>query len=167
MDGHSLHLMINHFPVILSLLGLAAAFVALVTRRRAVLLFTLATLTLSGASVYPAFWTGGEAEEQLEERWYVDRAQIHEHEEAAEAAMWMVLVTGVVAAAAWWLTLRTIREVKPGLGMLSAVLVLSLLSATAMAKTSWEGGFIAIKNPVLTKSAPPPGYVAPPAPTPR
>lgn len=155
MDAHSLHLMINHFPVILSFLGVAAAFAAIVTRKRAVLLFTVATLTLSGASVYPAFWTGGEAEELVEDRWYVDRDRAHEHEEAAEAATWMLVVTGVVAAGAWWLTLRTIREVKPGLGLLSVILLLSMGSAAAMAKTSWEGGFIAIKNPVLTKSVQP------------
>lgn len=162
MNGHALHLMINHFPVILSTVGAAAAFVAVVTRRRAVLLFTLSTLTLAGASAYPAFWSGGAAEEQLQDRWYIDRDRAHEHEQSAEAATWALIVTGVVAAAAWWMTLRTVREVKPGLGILATVLVLSLASAVAMAKTSWEGGFVSIKNPVLANSAPPPGYVTPP-----
>ncbi len=163
MDRQALHLMINHVPVILSLLGATTALVAIVTKRRAVLLFTLATLTLAGASSYPAFWSGGQANEQVEGRWYVDRAQVLEHQEAAQAAMWMMIVTGVVSGVAWWITLRTVREVRPTTGLLTVVLVLGVLSATAMAKTSWEGGFIAIKNPVLVNSPPPPGYVKPPA----
>ena len=162
MDRQALHLMINHVPVILSLLGATTALVAIITKRRAVLLFTLATLTVAGASSYPAFWSGGQANEQVEERWYVDRAQVHEHEEAAQAAMWMMIVTGVVSGLAWWMTLRTVREIRPTAGLLTVVLVLSLFSAAAMAKTSWEGGFITIKNPVLVNSPPPPGYVKPP-----
>lgn len=154
MDEHSLHLMINHVPVILSFLGAASAVGAFITRRRAVLVYALATLTLAGASVYPAVWSGDAAEEQVEQRWYVDRTQAKEHEEAAEAAMWMLLVTGVVSAAAWWLTLRTLREVKPGMALLTVVMLLGLSSAVAMARTSWLGGFIAIKNPALVNSSP-------------
>jgi formate hydrogenlyase subunit 3/multisubunit Na+/H+ antiporter MnhD subunit len=163
MDMHSLHLMVNHFPVILSLLGFAAAVFAIITRRRGVLLFTLATLTLSGASAAPAFFSGKEAEEVVEDRWYVDRAQLEEHEEAGEAGMLMLIFTGIVAAAAWWMTLRTLREARTGMGLLVVLLVLSALSATAMARTSWLGGFIAIKNPVLVDSPPPPGFVRPPS----
>lgn len=156
MDGHALHLMINHFPVILSLLGLAASSAAFITRRRSVLLYALATLTLAGASSYPAFLTGDEAAEQIDKRWYVDRKQIHEHEESADFANVIMIVTGIVAAAAWWQTLRTVREAKPGMVLLSVLLVLSLGSATTMARTAWLGGFIAIKNPTLVNSAGPP-----------
>ncbi len=161
MDGHSLHLMINHFPVILSMLGAAAAAVAFITRRRTVLLYALATLTLAGASVYPAFWSGGEAEEKIEERWYVDRQQLHEHEESAEVANVILLVTGALSAVSWWMMLRTKREVAPGLALLSGVLILGLASAGSVAWTSWQGGFIAIKNPVLIGSPAPPGFVRP------
>jgi uncharacterized membrane protein len=164
MDAHALHLMVNHFPVILSLLGLAAAAAAFLTRRRSVVLYALATLTLAGASSYPAFLSGDEAAEQIDKRWYVDRDQIHEHDEAAEFANVLMIVTGVAAAVAWWLTLRTVREARPGTAMLSAMLVLSLGSAAAMARTAWLGGFIAIKNPVLVNSVAPPGTapVSPP-----
>jgi uncharacterized membrane protein len=156
MDGHAIHLMINHFPVILSLLGLAATIVAFITRRRSVLLYALATLTLSGASAYPAYLSGGEAEEVIEDRWYVDRQQLHEHEEASEFATVLLVVTGVAAAAAWWLTLRTVREVTPGVPLLAGMLLLSVLCAASMARTSWLGGFVAIKNPALINSVAPP-----------
>lgn len=156
MDGHAIHLMINHFPVILSLLGLAAITLAFITRRRGVLLYALATLTLSGLSAYPAFLSGKEAEEVIEDRWYVDRHELHEHEEASEFATVLLVVTGGAAAVGWWLTMRTVREAKPGVPLLSAMLVLSLLCATAMARTSWLGGFVAIKNPTLINSVAPP-----------
>ena len=162
MDGHALHLMVNHFPIILALLGAAAAVLAFITRKRAVLLYTVATLTLAGASSYPALWSGEEAEEAIEERWYVNRDQIHEHEESAEVAKWILLATGVVSAAGWWRLARAGRDAQPGMALLSAVLVLSVASATAMAWTSWQGGFIAIKNPTLVTSPAPAGRVAAP-----
>lgn len=156
MDGHALHLMVNHFPVILSLLGLAATIVAFITRKRSVLLYALATLTLAGASSYPAFFTGDEAKEQIDKRWYVDRDQLHEHEEAAEFANVLLIVTGVVAGAAWWRTVRTVRELSPSVPLLAVLLVLSMACAASVARVSWLGGFIAIKNPLLINSVAPP-----------
>jgi hypothetical protein len=157
MDGHAWHLMLNHFPVILSLLGAAAAVVALATRRRSALLYALVTLTLAGLSSYPALRSGHAAAEIIENRWYVDDDQIDVHHDSGERTHLIFLATGIVAAVALWRTLRTVREAKPGPGLLALIAVLSIASATSAGWTSWQGGFIAIKNPTLVNSASPPG----------
>src|SRR5262245_33887239 len=109
MDGHAWHLMLNHFPVILSMVGAAAAVVAFLTRRRSVLLYALVTLTLAGLSSYPVLRTGHAAQELLKERWYVDRDELDEHHDSGERTHLILLATGIVSGAALWRTLRTVR----------------------------------------------------------
>jgi uncharacterized membrane protein len=149
--------MINHFPVILSLVGATAAVAAFATRRRSVLLYALVTLTLAGLSVYPALRTGHAAAELIKERWYVDRDELDEHHESGERTNIVLIATGVISALALWRTLRTVREAKPGLGLLAVIAVLGIASAVSVAMTSWEGGFIALKNPALVNSVKPSG----------
>lgn len=149
MDGQALHLAINHFPIILAVVGTAAALVAFLMRKRGVLLYALATLTLAGLASYPAVLTGDEAEEVLEKRWFIDEKQIKEHEESADVSNILLIITGVVSAASWYRVLRSPREAAPATWMLALVLLLGLSSSISVAYTSWEGGFIVSKNEKL------------------
>lgn len=157
MDADAVHLAINHLPVVLSLLGAIAAAIAFVLRRRAVFLYAVSTLALAGLSSYPALRTGHTAAELIEDRWYVDKAQIQRHHDTAENAHLFMIGTGALALGAWWLIVRAPREAKPGMLLMTAVLVAGVCSATAMGWTSWQGGYIVSKNARLTGSpAPPP-----------
>lgn len=157
MDAHAWHLMLNHFPVILSMVGAVAAIVAFATRRRGALLYALVTLTMAGVSSYPALRSGHAAEDIIEKRWYVDRDELDEHHESGERTNIILIATGIVSAVALWHTLRTVREAKPGLALLTVVAVLGIASAVSATLTSWEGGFIVLKNPALVNSPNPPG----------
>ena len=106
MDAAYLHILVNHFPIVLSILGAAAAVASFIWRRRSVWLYAVATLTLAGLSAYPVMLTGHEAEESMEKMNYVTRRAIHDHEEAGELATYVMLGTGVVSAIAWWLAVR-------------------------------------------------------------
>ena len=53
------HLLINHFPVVLSISALAVAILALLLGRRGLWLTAMGALTAAGASIYPVFYTGG------------------------------------------------------------------------------------------------------------
>jgi len=107
MDGAYIHIVINHFPIILALLGAGAAVASFIWRRRALWLYAVASLTLAGLSIYPVKLTGDMAEESMEKMPYVSRRTIHAHEEAGEIAMWVLLATGVVSAYAWWRALQS------------------------------------------------------------
>jgi uncharacterized membrane protein len=104
INGPYIHILINHFPIILSLLGAAAAVLALFRRRRMLWLYAVATLTLAGLSAYPTMLSGHEAEHSIENMPYASRRAIHDHEEAGDLAMWVLIFTGVVSAYAWWRT---------------------------------------------------------------
>lgn len=107
MDGAYVHIAINHFPIVLALLGAAAAVASFIWRRRALWLYAVATLTLAALSVYPVKFTGDLAEESIEKMPYATREAIHTHEEAGELAMWIVIGTGVLSAYAWWRALQS------------------------------------------------------------
>jgi uncharacterized membrane protein len=98
----SLHILINHFPVILTIVGTACALLGLVVPKRGVWLYATATLFLAGLSVIPTFLTGDPAADQLRDTWYVTRQAIHAHDEAAEWTLWGLIIMGLIAAYAWW-----------------------------------------------------------------
>jgi hypothetical protein len=161
MDGAYIHILINHLPIILALVGTAAAVLALFLNKRALWLYAVATLTIAGLSVYPVFLTGKEAEESMEKMPYVNRRDIHDHEEAAELAMWVLLATGAVSAFAWWQATRGLnsRAYAPNapvapLWLRAAVAVGGLASSATISWAAKES------DPILHYS---PSLVHPPA----
>jgi hypothetical protein len=154
IDAAYIHLLVNHLPIILTLVGAIAAVLAIATRRRAVWLYALASLTISGASAYPVMLTGHAAEDVMKDKWYVTHDAIDEHEEAGETAMWVLIVMGAVSAYAWWrLVRRDTGGVLP-LWLGAAVLVLSLAGVATTTLAAYRGGNIVYYSPKL--AAPPP-----------
>lgn len=155
MNWPNIHVLINHFPIILTIMGAAAVVVALLLRSRAVWLYGVASLTLAGLTAYPTVFTGKRAEEALEHAWYVEQRAIHTHEEAGELTMWILLAMGVVSAFAWWRTARADERMLPGgrrgppMWLRLLVLVSALAGAGAVTWTSLLGGRIIHESPII------------------
>ena len=151
------HLVINHFPVILTVVGAAAALLALIVRKRGAWLYATATLALAGISVVPTYLTGENAEEKIERSWYVSRDVIHEHELAGKWALCVVGAMGIVAAYAWW---RARRSAAPDGGLpgwlRAVVVVMALWGATTLYVTAEHGGDIVHRSPSLAPNLAPP-----------
>ena len=180
-----LHLLINHFPVILTVVGTAIAVLALITRKRGVWLYATATLFLAGLASVPAFFTGEPAEEQIEDSWYVTREAIHAHEEAADFAVWGLAIMGLIAAYAWWRAWRRETVVVAGAvhtdrgdvpaeavvrahaglpAWLRGLVVLSaLVGLVLIYRTASLGGDIVHHSTVLQSTPRPASVPAPPA----
>lgn len=97
MNGAHLHLLLNHLPILGSLFGLVLLLVALVRRLPLLVRTGLITLLVAAALAIPANLTGEGAEEVVEHYPGVTRSLIHEHEEAAEVALWVLEATGALA----------------------------------------------------------------------
>jgi uncharacterized membrane protein len=145
MNYPHLHLMVNHIPVLGTILALLLLTWALVTRRRDFIRLSLFVTLLAGLSVWPAFFTGDEAHEQLEDVKGFDHDVVEEHEESADWALWILLGTGAVAALGLWAS-RKDREVPRWAG--TAAMVGLLLSSSVAARTAWLGG--EIRHPETT-----------------
>lgn len=140
MTPTHLHLLVNHLPIIGAFLALPLLLIALWRRTElGALLGAVLVLALAASGAVVADQTGEGAEHEVEELPGVSETLIHEHEERAEIAMPISLVTAVAGLGllAWsWRRGETPRMGAGGL------LVAATVSAGAMAWTGWAGGQI-------------------------
>lgn len=156
MNWPYIHTLVNHFPIILSVVGTAVLILALITNRRGVWLYALATLTLAGLSIYPAYFTGDQAAHALRRTWYVVHDMVEEHDEAATFALISVLLVGAASAYAWWRMLRRDLNVLPPMWLRVTVTLIALWSLAVVTRTAYLGGQIVHESPRL--QTPPPGF---------
>ena len=154
MDAAYLHLLVNHFPIVLAVVGAIAAIVALFSGHRSTWAFALGALFLAGVTVYPAAFTGEQAEHVMEKAWFIDKARLEAHEDAAQLALWSTLASGLLAALAMWRE-RTAytggRTVLAAPTWLRAVIAISgLVSAALLGRTAWAAGYLVHKADKLT-----------------
>ena len=160
MNWPYIHTLINHFPIILTVVGCGVLAAALATGNRGIWLYALVTLTFAGLSVYPADFTGDQASHALRNTWYVVRSMVREHDDSATWALATIIPMGAAAAYGWWRMLK--REVT-GLPPMWLRVVVSLLAALGLAvitRTAVLGGRIVHESPRLT--SPPVGAAAAP-----
>ena len=136
--GH-LHLLLNHVPVIGTLLGLLLLLVAFGRKSEELKRVTLGLFVLIALVTVPVYLTGEPAEEMIENIPGISKAMIERHEDAALFSMIAVEVAGIIALAALLLFGR-----KKGLGNLLAIVTLafSVVTGGLLAWTSNLGGQI-------------------------
>ena len=148
------HTLINHFPIVLTVVGSVVLLLALFVRRRGLWLYALATLTLAGLSVYPVFFTGDKASDVLRNTWYVVRAAVEEHDQSAGYALVCLLLLGAASAYAWWRMIRRDLMGLPPVWLRTVVAVLASFGLSIVARTAYLGGKIIHDSPALQASPP-------------
>ncbi len=152
MDSTHLHLLLNHFPIIGTLIGVLVLAYGLLTKSRAVQLVACYLLIAMTVVAYPVMETGEGAEDTVEKLAGVSKTIMHNHEEAAEVAFWVMIAGGVLALIAVVLhflgnTMFTIA--------IAATLIASATAFGFMARTGYIGGQIRhteIHSPSLQNS---------------
>jgi hypothetical protein len=150
------HLLINHFPVVLSVSGLVVAILALIFRRRGLWLTAMGALTAAGIVVYPVYFTGDRADQALNDPWYIKHGVIDAHDAAAGWALWVILIVGVFAAYSWWRSLKRSGELLP-IWIRAGVVIGAVMAASTVARAAYLGGKIIHDSPVLGLQQPPAG----------
>ncbi len=150
MNAPHLHLLLVHIPIVLVPTGLLMLLFAIyfkheVVRRVALVLFTAAAMV-----TIPTFLIGEEAEEAIEDLPGISERTMHDHEEAAEVALWLTVILGALSG----LTLIGTRTPKlEVMGRLTPViLVVAVASTAALAFTGNQGG--KIRHPEALGTAP-------------
>ena len=139
MDSTHLHLLLNHFPVIGTIIGTLVMAYGYFTNSASTKKAALLTWVLMALFTIPVFLTGEPAEESVENLPGVSEAIIHDHEEAAELAIWAMGAVGLLSLIA---LLAPAAQEKAAKTMIGIAFVLSLVSFGLMARTGYLGGQI-------------------------
>jgi len=155
MNLAHVHLLLNHFPTIGFGIGIALYVAAIIGKKDDLKRASLVLLFLIAAVAIPTYMSGNAAEEVIKDKG-VQTAAIRAHEDAALWAFIVMEITGFLA----WLSIWQYRVVRRVPGWTTPViLILSLMSFAAMARTANLGG--EIRHPEIA-SAPPEAAAANP-----
>ncbi|MEO6529179.1 MAG: hypothetical protein ABIP93_21345 [Gemmatimonadaceae bacterium] len=149
LDWAHIHIAVNHFPIILAVIGTAAAVLATFSPRRGTWMYAATSLTLAGLLVIPTYFTGEPAEKFLNRPWYITRGSIHDHEEAALISALLIGVVALLAAFAWRRMVRYPRETSLPGSLRTALLVGSLAATGHICYTALLGGRIVHDSTIL------------------
>jgi hypothetical protein len=155
MSWPYLHTLVNHFPIVLTVVGAIGVLLAAMIQRRAIWVYATSTLTLAGLTIYPAWLTGGRAGGAVRNAWYIQHGAIHTHAVAAQVTLWVVGVTGFLAFVALVTMIRTGAAVTPARWLRVLVGLGALASICAVSYTGFLGGKIVVESPILMNPTPP------------
>ncbi len=139
MNGAHIHLLLNHVPVLGTFFALLLLFYGLLVKsdsvKKAALLMMIVT-TLIGI---PAYLSGEDAEDILRPVSGVNKEAIEVHEEMAETAFWIMLLSGITALITILYTGKSKVISTPLIGL---NLILITVVFIMMARTGYSGGEI-------------------------
>lgn len=151
MNLAHVHLLLNHFPIIGSIIGLFLVLGALLgsskelQKAALVLLLALALLSI------PTYLSGNAAQSEIQDLPGVSASLIEAHQNAALLGYVFIEITGAIAWFGLWQLRRTSRTDR---GVLSAALLLSAVTVVLMANAGNLGG--QIRHSEILSSVDPP-----------
>lgn len=133
-DPVFLHLRVNHFPIILIMVGFAAGVVALFLNRDKLWSYALVSILIAGLTAPIAYWTGTHADEAVEDSEVLDLEMMGRHEDSAQWAFAALAVSAAVAGLAL---------AKPTKGLRIAAVGTAFVACGLTAWTGAQAGHIA------------------------
>src|SRR3989449_8928717 len=148
-----IHLLLNHFPTVGFGIGLVLFLVGLYVNSDPIKRASLGIFLIIALLSVPVYMTGKAAQRGIQEEPDVSNVLVETHEDAALTALAFMEITGLMAWLGLWQFRRVTRATKADL---TAVLVLSLITAGLMTRAANLGGDI--KDPqIRAAGADPPG----------
>jgi len=139
MNATHFHLLLNHFPIIGTLIGTIIIIYGFITHDLKIKILSAYIITVMSLIAVPVYLTGEPAEETVEHINGISENSIELHEEAAEFAIVLMSITGALA-----LFSIILSKQKPALAHKTffVLLVFSFFSFAAMARVGYLGGKI-------------------------
>ncbi|HYR44703.1 MAG TPA: hypothetical protein VER98_16850, partial [Terriglobia bacterium] len=141
MNLAHLHLLLNHVPIIGTLIGLGLFAASFVGKNDDLKRASLIVLTVVALLALPAFFSGVGAQAAIRKDPGVSAALIDRHEGAAMLAVLFMEITGALALVALWQRHR-VSAGKRSSWNLNAILLFSMVTAGLMARVGTTGGDI-------------------------
>lgn len=139
MNSTHFHMLLNHFPVIGTLIGSVLLAWGILKDQQNIKSTAAVILSLMAIIAIPVYLTGEPAEESVENLPGVAKSMIDLHEDAASIAILLMGITGAVALIAVLLAFQKKAIAKTAY---LATLFFSVVCFAAMARTGYYGGQI-------------------------
>lgn len=139
MDALHIHLLLNHFPVIGTIIGIGLLLIGFTRKSDEIRRVSLGVFFVIALLTIPVYLTGEPAEERVEKSVGVSKSIMEQHEDTALPALIAMELTGFVALIGLVLLFRKSNLARWNV---VAVLVLSLITFGLMARTANLGGQI-------------------------
>ena len=140
MDPVHVHLFLNHFPVICSILSVPLFLYAYWRKSDELKQLALLVLVLAAAVTIPVYLSGEPAEEVVEKLAGVSHDLIEQHEDAAYFAMISMMITGAISLIG--LIAMFLKKAAAAKFLVLVALLSAIGSAGLMLRTSNLGGQI-------------------------
>ena len=159
MNGAYWHIATNHVPVIAIPFIFFLLLGGVIVKSRDIIKASYIAAILVALITIVVWKTGGPAARVLRGNPEIQRADVHEHAEAADFGLWSAEIVGALAIVGLWLS----RGGRSSTRWPWFVLVVALWSSTVLARVAHLGGLIRHSE---IKSGAPATNVLPPSPAP-
>lgn len=139
MNAARLHLLVNHFPIIVTYFSTLLIVMGLIFKNETIKNTGLVFFIIAALFAIPALLSGDGAEDVLESIGQKNEHFIHSHEEIADNVFWFTQAIGLISLTA--LIVR-IRQKKPMKALLIIILLTGLLNCIGMIFVGNTGGLI-------------------------
>ncbi len=139
MDATHLHLVLTHFPIVGTIIGIGILAYGQYSKNDDIKKVALVTFILMAILTIPVFLTGEEAEETVEHIAGVSEQLIENHEELAEKAIWLMGLLGVLSLINFFAIIKKLSFAKT-IGLVT--LIVSIGTFGLFAKVGGTGGEI-------------------------
>lgn len=147
MNPTHIHLLLNHFPIIGTLIGSAILLYSIIKKQNTGKITGAFIIIIIAIIAIPVLLTGEPAEESVEHLSGISKALIHDHEEASEIAFWLMEITGFFSLLA--IALYKIKSTF----VPKAFLVAFVFSAITFFAMAWAGNLGGkIRHPETTNT---------------
>ena len=148
MDGAHLHLLLNHYPIVGSIIALMLLIVGFFMKNKSVINAALVTTVVIGLIAIPAFLTGEAAEHKVEDLPGTSEFYLEEHEDIGKAAFLIMNISAVLSLITLIVNLISRKTSR----FLTAIVLLALAATVGiMVYTGFLGG--KIRRPELRETA--------------
>ena len=147
MNTTHIHLLLNHFPIIGTMIGSAILLYSIIKKQNTGKITGAIIIIIMAIIAIPVLLTGEPAEESIKHIKGISKDLIHDHEETSEKAFWLMVITAVISLLA--LVLDKIRSAFAPKAFLVAF-GFSAITFFAMAWAGYLGG--KIRHPEITNT---------------
>ncbi len=139
MNATHFHLLLNHFPIIGTLIGTIILVYGFITKELKIKILSAYVIAAMALIAVPVYLTGEPAEETVEHISGISEINIELHEEAAEFAIIMMSITGLLALISVIISKKIPAQIHKTFFVL---IIFSFFSFAAMARVGYLGGQI-------------------------